>query len=274
MATNADTVVDDDKAVTEDDLRALKYDNEEVETTPAVEDETSEPEETTEEPQETGDQDDQIVEEATEETEDESPETPAFVKEFEYIKGDTPEEYARNLEQAYKNSTAEALRLKGLAEAQTSAPASETEEEAPDISNPTALYMKQKMDEEIRTAFDSFSKDYPQVADPTDYNRFTQEVSTLSQTILNSQGRLASPGELYQKAAVILGWEKQSAVDSKDKLSMALKDNAATSKPTSATAKAGPTKSKVTQEMIAVNRKMYPDKTDEEIRKELESYVT
>lgn len=279
MATNADTTVaDDDKAVTEDDLRALKYDTPEVETT-KVEDETDESEEEdNEEAEDTVDEDGQTDEATTPDEEDESDEeeaTPSFVKEFDYIKGDTPEEYAKNLEQAYKNSTAEALRLKNLAEASTTTSTEEETEEEPVVSptaDPTALYMKQKMDEEINQAFAEFTKDYPQANNPSDYNQFVAEVSAFSQTIFNSQGRLAPPAELYQKAAVSLGWEKQSEVNSKDKLKMAIKNNAASTKPTSATGKTT-TKSKVPQAMIETNRKMYPGKTDEEIRKELEPYI-
>lgn len=273
------TVADDDKAVTEDDLRSLKYDNPEVETTPKVEDETDESEtEDNEETEDTEADDGQTETATTPDEEDESDEedaTPSFVKEFDYIKGDTPEEYAKNLEQAYKNSTAEALRLKNLSEASTTTERTEEEEETPvtpSVTDPTALYMKQKMDEEINQAFDEFSKDYPQAKDPTDYNKFVQEVAAFSATIFNSQGRLAPPKELYQKAAVSLGWEKQSAVTSKDKLNIAVKNNSATTKPTSATGKTT-TKSKVPQAMIETNRKMYPGKTDEEIRKELEPYI-
>ena len=83
---------------------------------------------------------------------------------------------------------------------------------------------------------------------------------------------MAPPKELYAKSAVILGWEKQSSTDSKDKLDMALKNNAATSKTTSVT-KTTP-KSKVPDAMVAANRLMYPNKSDAEIRTELEPYVT
>ena len=57
MATNAKTsVADDDKEVTEDDLRDLKYGKDDVETSDEA-DETSEAEETEEESEETGEDD-------------------------------------------------------------------------------------------------------------------------------------------------------------------------------------------------------------------------
>lgn len=243
-------VVDDDKEVTEEDLRKSK---EEV----AVESskETDEAPET------------DTAEEEPEEAEEE--ETPSFVKEFPHIKGDTPEEYAKNLEEAYKNSTTEALRLKGLAERST-----ETEEDTPpvDSSDPTSLYIKQKMDEEMATAYTSFQKKYPQAAPGTpEFDTFVREVDFLSRTILSSQGRLAPPAELYQKAAVILGWEADK-VDDKDKLSAALKDSAASSRTTTSTKKAP--KSKVTDAEIAIAKKTWAaGKSDADIRAELEQYT-
>ena len=268
MATNApeEAVADIDAPVTEDDLRSLKYDNEDVEPVNAED----EPEESDDE---TEDTEDTVVEEdeTPESTEDEDKTEPKFVKEFPNIKGDTPEEYSRNLEIAYQNSTTEALRLKGITEAPSVAPTPEVEQPIVDTSNPLALYAQQKMDEEINTAYVDFKKDYSQVEDEAKYNQFTKGVASLSRAILDNEGRLASPSELYSKTAVMLGWSKSSEPDSKEKLGMALKQNGAASK-SSPTTKAVK-KSKVTEEMIVMNKKMYPGKTNEEIRKELEPYI-
>lgn len=274
MATNAEPVVDDDKPVTEDDLRALKYPDEGVDG--ESQDDTSETTDETEEESTAAETSDETEsgDEATEEAET----SEAFTKEFSNIQGDTPEEYARNLEIAYRNSTAEALRLKGLADAKqvegaaaaTVADVIADDAGTIDVTDPTALYMKQKMDEEITKAYTDFSKDYPQVSETTDYTKFTKTVAQLSRTIIDSEKRLAPPSELYSKAAIILGWEKDT-VTAADKLGNALKNNAASGK-TATSTKSTP-KSKVTEAMIAVNRRMYPGKTDSEIREELEEYV-
>lgn len=271
MATNAEeTVVDDGKEVTEDDLRDLKYGSTDVETSKEEDEAEEAGEDTNEESEEAGEEvetDDQTeVEESDEETE-----APQFVKEFPYIKGDTPEEYAKNLELAYKNSTAEALRLKGLVDAGKTDEGDKKEEEVTDL-DPNALYIKQKRDEEITAAFSEITKHYPQVNDQTEYAKFVNTVGVLSNTILQSEKRLAPPKELYSKAAVILGWKPEDEVDSKDKLGNAIKDRAATTKTSSAT-KPKVSKSKVTDAMIAASRMMYPDKTDAQIREELEPYV-
>ena len=266
MATNADTAVDD-SPTTEEDLRNLKYGDAGVEISDNTEtDEPAETEETAEE-SEQGEEDGQTEDQTEEESQDDSTQ---FVKELPSIAGDTLEEYARNLEKSYQNSTAEALRLKELLD-QNQTSVTEDGKEEIDISNPLNLYAKQKMDEEIKTAFANFSKEYSQVNDPSEYNKFTRKVSILSRTIMEDEGRLASPEELYSDAAVMLGWDKESTPTTKEKIGMAVKSTAAVSKTTSAT-KTTP-KSKVTDAMIAFNRAAYPNKTDAEIRTELEPYV-
>ena len=274
MATNAeDPAVDDSKEVTEDDLRSLKYDDAGVETSKEEDEPAEDTEDETEESEDTGDDSDV---ESEDDDQSDSSEEPSFVKEFPNIKGDTPEEYAKNLEEAYKNSTAEAMRLKGIADAPPTAPEQVkqvTEDDDKDVSaSPLELYAQQQLDREIADAYTKFQVDYPQVTDPVEYNKFTVEVATLSNTIYTSQKRLASPDELYEKAAIILGWEKESALSSKDKLDIAVKTNTASPKITSAAPK-GTNKSKVTDEMIRVNRAMYPGKSDADIRKELEPFV-
>jgi len=244
--------------VTEEDLKALKAEAAEVETEKSDDTATEGEEDSQEESEVTGQESDQIGDQA--ETSGESEVT--FTKKFPNIKGETLEEYIQGLEAAYDNSTAEFQKLKLQSKPE--------EKEEVDTSDPVALYMRQKMDEEIASAFDGFLKDYPQVKEETNYDKFTKEVDTLSRTILASQGRLAPPAELYAKAAVILEWEKNQPDDS-DKLGAKLKDDAAVTKTNSLTRQTA--RSKVTDKMIVVNRKMYPDKTDAQIRQELEEYI-
>jgi hypothetical protein len=268
MATNAtETAVDDSKQVTDEDLRKLKEDSE-VETLEGA-DEAQDTDETEEESKETGEEDGKTDDQAEEEEEQSED---SFVKEFINIKGETLEDYARNLEEAYKQSTGEAIRLKGeLDKAPKDTEIGETSDAEVDLTDPVSLFMKQKMDEEITTAYNDFSKSFPQVQDATEYAKFTNEVATLSQTILQSQKRLASPKELYSKAAVILGWEPDATVDNKDKLNIALKGSASISKTTSATKPKST--SKITDAQVTIAKQMggWTDgKSDAEIRKELE----
>lgn len=263
-------IVDKNEPVTDEDLRNLKYGEDGVETT-SVEDEPSEPDE----PAETSDEaeaeaPDQI--EATEEGEAQA--EPAFTKQFPNIKGDNPEEYAKNLEIAYQNSTAEALRLKG----EVKAPVPDVKPETTTEETPATwseLYAQQKLQEEANVAYSSLTSDYPVLADQAspEYTQFTKEVDSLSRTILASQGRLAPPTELYTKAAIIMGLSKSSEPSDSEKLGTAVKDGAAVSRTNSATKPK--VNSKVTPEVISAHRRMYPDDTrnDAEIAKELEPYV-
>lgn len=254
MATNAKKTEDETEVDSnvEQDLRKAK---EELDTktddsvlAPSEEDAQSEQSPEVKDPQET-------VE----------PET-TFTKNVPAIPGDTPEEYHANLETAYQESTKEALRLKALNDKVPEPPALEGEEVT---LTPEQLYIRQKQDEEIANAFAEVTKNYPQVSDPEEYKKFTAMASTFGRTILDAEKRLATPKELYDKTVIALGW---TADDSKDKLGAALKDGASSPRISSGGAKGTPT-SKVTDAMIIANRKMYPNKTDAEIREELEPHV-
>lgn len=288
MSTNDTAAVDEtnDAPVSDEDLRNLKYSDDGVETSQKDEDEPSDENEDDEADDDSEDEgaenSDQVDEDESDD--DESEEQPSFVKEFPNIKGDTPEEYAKNLEIAYKNSTTEALRLKGLTEATTASSqpkiGDDEEDEEPAITpaqsltDPTTLWVNSKIDKEIADAFDAFKDEYPQVSDPAQYEQFKTEVKTFAIAIKDSQGRMADPGELYQKAALSLGWEKASVPNAKEKLGMAMKQNAASSKVSSSGAKKT-AKSKVTDAQIQVHRNVTGSTaSDADIRKELEAYVT
>lgn len=284
MATNADDTNDDVSTAadtgktTEDDLRNLKYDKAEVDPKAnADEDESTGSDDSDDDAADGGDADGQTDDGANDD--DSQEDSTEFVKEFPNIPGNTIAEYARNVEKAYGQSTGEALRLKGLidqsestATADQGADDGKTADTKIDITNPLELFAKQELDNKIQVAFAAFQKDYPQaVPGSAEYAAFTNEVAILSSTIMNSQRRLAPPEELYNKAAVILGWDKGSAPTDKEKLGMAVKGQAAVSK-TSSSTKSVP-KSRVTPDMIALNKKMYPDKSEQQIRKELEPHI-
>jgi hypothetical protein len=276
MATNADdNAADDSKQVTADELRAAKYGEDGVDTS-KEEDETDESDKAQEESEEAGKDDGQTDDQAEDAESEETDKTESaedkaeFVKEFPYIRGDTPEEYAKNLEAAYKNSTAEALRLKGIAEAGQTQADDGAEDTGP--IDPRLLYLEQMLDKDVIGTYNKYSERYPQLSDPVQKDQFANEAAALSEYYLKTKRKLLLADELYSKTAAILGWEPADKVDGKDRLAVALKDNAATSKSTNGAAKK-PVKSKVTDAMIAVNRLMYPGKTDAEIRAELEPHV-
>lgn len=278
MATNAKkddesaTVVDDDKEVdAEELLREAKYgeveSSQETDETPEAETPAEESQDS-EESAETGDQEGQTDEVATEESEesDKTPavEEPSFVKEFPSISGDTEEEYRKNLELAYKNSTTEALRLKGVAEGRVE----ETSEETGPI-DPRLLYIDRIVNQDIKKTYEVFRKEYPQVDDPEQYQKFVTEVSDLSTFYQEKKGVALTAEEVYPRAAANLGWEPSNKVDDGDKLAVALKDKAAAGKTVSATKPK--IKSTVTDGEIAVAKQMWgAGMSDSKIREELE----
>lgn len=275
MATNADEpedVIDDNKEVTEDDLRDLKYPKGEVETEESADESQEETQD--EEVAEDTSEDDGQTDDQTNEGEDEKSEEPSFVKQVPAISGETPEEYLKNLEVAYQQSTAEALRLKRLNDEGKVAPKTDTEEsestETPPLK-PLEVYAQQKLDDEIKEAFADFSAKYSQVSEPVEYERFATEVAIVSETIMKSQNRLPSAAEAYRRAANNLDWEPTGSVTDKDRLDNAVKGAASSTKAPTATKPAN--KSKVTEAMMVANRKMYPEKTDKQIREELEEYL-
>lgn len=288
--TNSDNNgVDDADQVAEDELRKAKYPEDSVDSD--EEDETTDGDDSDDDADDTGEDDDKIEDDAEDDDSEEEADTDSddedseFVKEFSNIKGDTLVDYVKGLETAYKNSSAEALRLKrelDTLKAKDSAIGENDDDDDSaddtrqvDNNDPLRLWAKQSLDKEIDGAFQDFSKIYPsQVADATEYDKFTKRVAVLSRTIMESEGRLAPPRELYTTAAVSLGWEADDKVTSNDKLKVAIKDRGSTSKTRTGPSKKAP-KSKVSDKDVAVFRKMNPsdDKSDADIRKELEVYA-
>lgn len=252
-----------DNDIIEEDLAKLKKESE-VESSA---EETDEPE--TEEPQ-----DDQEEAETSEEEPKPSDDEDSLVKlkqEFPNIKGDTLEEFSANLAVAYQNSTKEALRLKGLTDKQKPAE-SEGSDNSEGPVDPRLLYVERIVNDDIAKAYQEFRKDFPQVDDADNYEKFVAEVADLSSYYHEKKNTVLTAQELYPRAAANLGWAKQVA-DSKDKLDAALKDSAANSKTTSTSKKAP--KSKVTDAEVQIARRTWATgKSDSEIRAELEQFHT
>jgi hypothetical protein len=268
--TNSDdtsTAVVDDKPVNEDDLRAAKYGADGVDEPKAQDEPPAADEAAKEDDQATeGESDDQIEADA-EEAEEQSEAT--FTKKFPNIKGDTPEEYAQNLEVAYENSTAEFQKLRKQAP-----PLNEDKDiEAELPSSMLELYAKQELDKKLNESWQTFSGQYSQVNDPVEYDKFKKRVATVNQAIISDERRLAEPSELYAIAASSLGWKSDTVPSDKESLAMAVKDNASTAK-SSGSPKPAPKASKVSSKEIAFYRKLHPgdDKTDAQIREELEPH--
>lgn len=188
----------------------------------------------------------------------------------------TPPETEKDLawyQKAYPESTKEALRLKQendeLKASQVPPPVIESQKTEDGAAlTIEQLYIRGKQKEETDAAFAEIRKNYPQVNDPEEYKRFVATAQVFGRAISDGEGRFPSPAELYRKTVIDLGWTD----DSSDRLGAALKDGASSPRVPSGTAQPAPT-SKVTDAMMAANRRWYPDKSDAEIREELEPHV-
>lgn len=277
---------DDTDLTPEDELRSAKYPDGDVETPATGEDEPLDGEGDDDESDDGADDDDKIDDDDASDDDSEEDEKPdsdeekPYVKEFPNIKGDNLPDYTRNLEQAYRNSSTEATRLKRENDELKAKNTAIGDDDGSDAGtddkplDPLQLWAKQNFDDAATKAYEEFSEKYPsKLADAAEFDKLTKTVATISTVIQKNEKRLAQPSELYSKAAVMLGWTPEDTPSDEDRLKVALKNGAAIPR-TSSSPKKVP-KSKVDDNQVAIYRKMNPSdtKTDAEIRKELEAFV-
>jgi hypothetical protein len=164
---------------------------------------------------------------------------------------------------AYDQSTKEALRLKAELDKKP-----EPTPEAPTESlTPEQLYIRQKQSEEISEAFTEVKGKYTQLDDAETYKAFVAKANILGRLTYETEQRVPTPKELYYQTVAVLGLTP----DNTEAIGAAVKDSA--SSPRTSGVATAPPKSKVSEDMIALNQKMYPNKSREEIIKELEPHI-
>lgn len=249
MATNAE---DDDKSNNEE---VVTEDDEESK------DESVDTSEDTDNSDEEGQTDDET------DKDDSQDEKPTFTKGegFDWVKGDTPEEYARNLEKAYQNSTAEALKLKRKVEGKDTS----DDKKSDDTVSPILRQAERRELEAMNKEYDSFLSDYPVANDPSNAEKLNRRVQAISKAIQEDEDREPAFAEVLSVAATSLGWKK----DTSGKVAEAMKD-AASSSTRSSSPKSAP-KSKVTPAQIKAAKKFgwANGLSDAEIAKELEPHA-
>jgi len=253
--------------------------------------ESSKQDETTEKP-ETGSEEEAKAEveekteeaEKTEESESETTTEP-LTKPFPWLKGETPEEWTKELQTAYENSTNEALRIKKerddyaqlIEEAKrVIANQGKTEEKTAESTSPLQAdtlpeiqYAKDLMQRDLVTSFDEFAKQYPQAREPEGFAQIEKASPGAAQAFFATYGRMATYPELFEKTAALLGWQPSSDQGKRDQ---AIRDQTTSSQTTSSSK---PVKTvKITDEQLAVARRLFPNESDEDIVKGLAPYVT
>jgi hypothetical protein len=231
----------------------------------------------------------------------EAEEEPAkpFTKLFPNLKGDTPEEYAKEVETAYTNSTNEALRLKKIiddnaaiveqanqviarAGIQPTPPADPANPETAQVpvapvaptapaapTNPDLEWVKQEREAKMIEEFGKFKKDYPQAVDKDNFQTFLNTSKGVDEALTARLGRRPSYQELYKGIADILGWQPMSVEAKKNN---AIKGAGASSRPSTTTPPL-PKKSKVTSAQVDMHLKLFPFKSREQAVKDLAEVI-
>lgn len=255
MATNADTEEQEQSQTEEDRTDLIKKAKEEAVEPQADESDSEEDQE------DTGDSEEGQTDDATEDSESQEEES-TFTKGdgFDWVKGETPEEYARSLEQAYSNSTKEALKWKNLYEGK------ETDE--PADNHPILEQAKRREEMAMQKEYEQFTDKYPQMSSPDNASKLEKRVLTISKAIQEDEKREPSFAEVLTLAATSFGWKP----DNSEQVAAAAKDVASSSARTEPP-KATP-KSKISKEMIETAKKYFPNKSEAELIKELEPHVS
>lgn len=223
------------------------------------------------------------VSEPAEEEDKPQPEASTFTKPpgFEWVKGDTLEQFNENLLEAYKQSTAEALRLRQQVQAPPAAPAAP--ESAPatpapaqpqlDPSMASALqYAQAAQQRELTESFNEFAKNYPQAREPQSFDQFEKATQGVSQAFVSANGRVPTYPELFKATADLLGWQPSAKGAQRD---AAIKDAAASTATTSPSQPA-PKVAKVNPRTLEIMRRIpgNQDKSDADLVKELQPHLT
>lgn len=250
-----------------DDDQEEIIDNDGVETTDSVEDEANDEDDDTTDEEDDDSQEEEGDDEDTGDGEDDEPE---FKKAFSQIKGDTPQEYAQNLEEAYRQSSQEGkLNAKKAKEAEAridqiaAAVAKNPElaklinEAVPDgeispTTDPALLHARQAMEQKMESDYKAFTDLHPELdSDPDLQEKVLAEV-TIFGDAARKKGKILGMDDALRKAWISLGLDKE---DSKEKVSVKAKETASKSKTNNSNKKTTKTPT-LTPEQIAAGKKM------------------
>ena len=240
----------------------------EVETT-QVEDENLENEELNKEVTDTGAEDEELDDEDGKKTETEEDEEDKFQKRFSQFKGDTPEEYLKELEEAYANSSTEGQRnskeakeakekldkiLTAVANNPELAKALEEADNAPKPKeDPALVYARQQMEQQYEKDWGDFTRLHPELVGNQELtNELIDEIDAIAYAA-ERRGKILTMAEGLQKAWVSLG---KQAADDKEKIVNKTKEQASKPAPGASKPKQNSGKQEFTPEQIAVAKKM------------------
>lgn len=239
-----------------------------VETT-QVEDENLEDNQPNKEVTDTGTDEEEADDEDGKKTETEKKAEAEFKKRFTQFDGETPEEYLKNLEEAYANSSTEGQRLSKeakdakekydkiatlVANNPDFAKALEENEAKPQAPvDPALAFARQQMEAQYEKDWKDFTALHPElVGDQELTNELIDELDIIT-VAAQAKGRTLSMEEGLKKAWISLG---KQAADDKEKVVNKAKEQASKAAPNASKPKANSGKQEFTAEQIAVAKKM------------------
>lgn len=228
--------------------------------------------------------------------ENEPPED-TFTKRFNQFQGESPEEYAKQLEDAYDNSSKEALNIKRQLDdtkrendrllsvvasnpevarqlVQPQAPA------APQVpqgmqgiqgqqtTDPALLFYREKFNEESQSQYNEFVDNHPELrSDSALASDMNRRIYAYGQAVRTSENRQPSMKEAIEAAWVISGRPLNATKE--EVIQMAQKSIAGQGRRSSGRPVAPNAASNYTEEQLEMARRVYPGLSDEELEKKL-----
>ena len=235
---------------------------------------------------ETQDVADQSIDDADEETTDDAEEAPDesedFERRFTQFEGETLEEYTRNLEKAYANSSTEALNLKkradeaarliatdpAAADRIVDAQGTQRTEAVEQPRTPGEAYATTIMKRDQEREWNEFMDEHPELLnDPARQDQLVSELESFAAVTMQKEGRMIGMKEGLTKAYVSLGFNDNSEEEAR----MAAKENAGQSKTSSQ--KKTVSKNDFTENQISAAMKLNPGKSRQEVIELLTKYA-
>lgn len=248
-----ETLDDDQEEILED----------EVDTTDKVEDENENEDDDQEE-------EDDSQDEGEDDSEEEEAE-PEFDKAFKNIKGDTPQEYIKNLEESYRKSSQEgklnhqkakenqeridritSVIAKNPEIAKVIADASDDTEISLTV-DPALLHARQDMENKMEKDYNSFVDSHPELeTDPELQEKVLDEVKIFGDAA-RKKGKILGMDEALRKAWISLGLDKE---DSKEKIVTKAKETASKPKTNNGNKKSSGKTPTLSPEQIKAGKRM------------------
>lgn len=252
--------------------------------TPAVEElETENPDV---EPEQ-GDEIDQVEGQEPAGGENEEPET--FTKRFNQFQGETPEEYAKQLEDGYDNSSKEALNLKrqlddtkrendrllAVVAANPDIAKQLVQPQTPTIpttpaqgTDPALMFFRAQFEEQSQSQYNQFVDNHPELRSDTGLaQEINRRIYAYGLAVRQSENRQPSMKEAIEAAWVISGRQLNPTKD--EVIQMAQKNIAGQGRRPGGRPAAPAQASTYTEEQLEVARRAFPGLNDEELEKKL-----